>query len=53
MPVIAHNAIAAYAHRKPLYTLGNDLLEREKVANFLKYAQPSVGPVEHVVNVSA
>lgn len=41
------------AHRKPLYTLGHYLLESEKVVILAKYAQPPVGPIEHMINVSA
>ena len=46
-------SVAANTHAKPLRTLSHDLLETEKVVILSKYAQAAVGPIEHMINISA
>jgi hypothetical protein len=51
--VIAHNAIAANTHGEPFGAFGKYLLKSEKVVIFAKYAQPAIGSIQCVVNISA
>jgi hypothetical protein len=53
MPVIAHQAIAAHPHIESLHAFRENPLEPEEIAVLAEYAQPTVGPIEHVVHISA
>jgi len=51
MPVVAHNAVAAKTHRKPLQPFSQNLLKRRKIVRLLEYPQPAVGTVENVIYI--
>lgn len=50
MPVVAHQAVAAQPHPKPLDTLGQHRLKRRKILRRLEDPQPTVGTVEDMIN---
>lgn len=53
VPVIAHQAIAAQTHGETLDAFGEDLLESPEIIVFAEDAKTAVGPIEHVIGVSA
>jgi hypothetical protein len=52
MPVIGHEAPIQDPDRRPPMRLDEHALKCQEIIILLKQAQPSVGPVEHVINQS-
>jgi len=53
MPVIAHYAIAADPHLETLDALGENLLKGEKITGLTKNPEPTISPIQGVVNITA
>ena len=53
MPVIAHYAVAADPHLETLDALGENLLKGEKIAGLTKNPEPTISPIQGMVNITA
>jgi hypothetical protein len=49
--VVAHNAVAAQPHVKTLEHSSNDILRSLKISSLLKYPEPTMSTVKHMINI--